>query len=153
MPESVGSYVFLIGSLASFMSFNIILPSPSRPHPILSVSDTPFRLRWGKEKKKKWLFIHLEYYRPLKCVSDWLWQITSQMCGTVYFSRFRALLKPMDHSQLFICTAPDFMSTKPLLPVKIIYYHHSVLTGCYIFTDFCCLLILEKEKKIWISGN
>ena len=38
----------LLGPFGSFRSFNIILPSQSRPYQRTSTADTPFSLRWRK---------------------------------------------------------------------------------------------------------
>ena len=63
--------------------------SPRQVDPIRddqSLIDPPVYARKKKRKKKKWLFIHLEDYRPLNRASYWLLQITSQMRGTLYVS-------------------------------------------------------------------
>ena len=81
---------YLLCSLESFRSSNIILSSPRRTYQRWSVSDTPSSsCNIGKKGELNWIFIYLDDYWPLIGTSDWLLLTTNQIRGSVNFSDLR----------------------------------------------------------------
>ena len=96
MPEGVISDV-LLGSLESFGSSNIILPSPCRPYQIWSVSDTPYHSRNVGKKKKMEIELAFYLFGQLLTTHPCIWlvvannQSSTQICLFKWSSRTLAL--------------------------------------------------------------
>ena len=91
-PKGVVSDVFCYGSLRWGKSGHITSYSPRQVDPVRddqSLYTFQFTLQEKKKEKNTWLFIYFDDYIPLNCASDRLFQTTSQMRGTVYFSGCR----------------------------------------------------------------